>query len=86
MSDETRYTLDEARREMNRRECMRWGHDWSIIQTGVGPPLMIRCDRCGTAHRIERPEAADRYRLAWANARARADVWRRLAKGLEGDL
>ena len=48
---ESRYTLDEAERELARRECARFGHDWNVIETGARPTA-ITCGRCGDSHPV----------------------------------
>ena len=43
-----KYTLEEARRELARRECTFLGHDLQIIYEGLGEPKQIVCERgCG---------------------------------------
>jgi hypothetical protein len=53
VSDEPRYTLNEAKLELNRQECARHGHDYNIIANPVGSwrrdghePTEVVCDRC----------------------------------------
>lgn len=49
------YTLEEADRELRRRECMRLNHDWEVIETwGVGPTEII-CSRCGESQKVGVP-------------------------------
>jgi hypothetical protein len=61
MTGEQRYTLDEARAELARRECEQLGHDWSMIAvrcTGEAgeAPVAITCERrCGHAGFDVRP-------------------------------
>jgi len=52
MSD-VRYTLDEARRELARRECVALGHDWVVVTGGGGEPRLVLCERCGASRRVE---------------------------------
>lgn len=48
MSDRQRYTLDEARRELARRECAMHGHDVeTILIVQTGQPRLLLCARCG---------------------------------------
>lgn len=44
--EEPRYTLAEAKREIARQECLRFGHDWQTIARG-GNPMQLVCGRCG---------------------------------------
>lgn len=46
-TDEPRYTLGEARRELDRRQCNLQGHDFQIVVTGANHPSAISCNRCG---------------------------------------
>jgi len=43
------YTLEEARREMARRECAGFGHDLDIVYQGAEPVRLV-CGR-GCGHR-----------------------------------
>lgn len=45
---EPRYTLDEARLKLAQRECGTHGHDFNIVQSGDGSPLLLTCGNgCG---------------------------------------
>lgn len=48
MSDEERYTLEEARAELARQDCGVYGHDFDVIATYAsdGGPSDIVCSRC----------------------------------------
>lgn len=47
-TDEPRYTLAEAKRELDRRECQMRGHDWTFRMTlGSQDPFGLICERCG---------------------------------------
>jgi hypothetical protein len=49
MSEQKTYTLEEARRELARRECEHHGHSWDVISTiGAGPEAVV-CTQCGWA-------------------------------------
>jgi hypothetical protein len=55
MADEDttgRYTLEEAARELARRECGGHGHDFEMIVVFGGEPTGIICARCGRSWRI----------------------------------
>ena len=41
-----RYTLDEARRELARRECAADGHAWDVVTGSGARPILLFCDRC----------------------------------------
>lgn len=47
------FTLDDAARELKRRECAHHGHDFEIIRTvdSDGPRSVI-CERCGKSWRV----------------------------------
>lgn len=45
MSDEERYTLEEARAELAREDCQVYGHDFVVIATSDGPSDVV-CSRC----------------------------------------
>lgn len=47
MTDEPRYTLDEARRELARRECGYHGHDYETTVRPNHEPVTFFCNRCG---------------------------------------
>lgn len=47
MSESQRYTLDEARQVLARRQCGQHGHDITIIYTGIDPVRMICDNACG---------------------------------------
>lgn len=53
MTDEQRYTLEEARRELKRRECEEFGHDWDTVVAG-GEPVALVC-ACGEERKVTRP-------------------------------
>lgn len=56
MTDEERYTLEEARLELARQECMMHGHQFSVVSViGLGPSL-LKCDRCGDSWTINNPQ------------------------------
>jgi hypothetical protein len=45
---EPRYTLAEAKLELNRVACHELGHDWRIELAEDGEtPAAVSCDRCG---------------------------------------
>lgn len=55
--DEQRFTLDEARAELTRQECERYGHSWDVIENRtMGDPTpvpsAIVCTRCRVSHRV----------------------------------
>lgn len=52
MTSDDRYTLDEARKELERQECLSNGHDWNIIEEGTGEPIILTCSRCGTKRAV----------------------------------
>jgi hypothetical protein len=48
------YTLDEARHELGRQECLMHGHDFEVISArdmanAAGEPISVHCPRCGTS-------------------------------------
>jgi hypothetical protein len=43
---ERTYTLEEAARELKRRECTAHGHDFSVLQQG-DRPVAVHCECCG---------------------------------------
>ena len=45
-TDERRYTLAEARRELAAQECGRYGHDYQIM-VQKDEPVALECSRCG---------------------------------------
>lgn len=45
--DEPRYTLAEAKKILDRRECMFFGHNLREIKQFGGEVVIIYCDRCG---------------------------------------
>jgi hypothetical protein len=48
MTREKRYTLDEARVELRRQECLIEGHDYDVMRIyGRNEPAFVRCTRCG---------------------------------------
>ncbi len=49
MTDEPTYTLDQAKRELDRRECTQHGHDFDVIVTGGGDVARVICARCGAS-------------------------------------
>lgn len=46
-----RYTLEEARKELARQDCLVHGHDYEVIATysSDGGPSDVICSRCGRA-------------------------------------
>lgn len=52
MSDEPKYTLEEARQVMARRECAMHGHDFDVLQKMGGEPYMVLCSRCGRSWQL----------------------------------
>jgi hypothetical protein len=54
-TDEPRYTLDEAQRELARRECGMFGHNFDVqIIYGNGDPQVVMCSRCGKTWNVEK--------------------------------
>ena len=54
MTAEQRYTLTEARQELNRRQCAAHGHDIDIICSGMsGDPVRLVCGRCGKSWNVQ---------------------------------
>jgi hypothetical protein len=54
MTEQT-YTLDAARAEIARRECLTHGHDYSVEsrRTLAGADIpQVWCERCGTVWNI----------------------------------
>lgn len=60
---EVRYTLAEARQELLRQDCRRYGHTWKILSTLTGPDHLI-C-QCGESVSVM---TAVRVRVARAEA------------------
>lgn len=52
MSDERRYTLVEAQRELAARECAVHGHDWRVLESLARGPISIVCERCHVSHPV----------------------------------
>lgn len=51
---EQRYTLSEARLELNREECRMRGHDYEVVVSmGLDGPQAVLCRRCGKSWGIE---------------------------------
>lgn len=48
MAEPQRYTLEEAKRLLDRQECAQFGHDFNVIviATSCGAPVHISCNRC----------------------------------------
>lgn len=46
MTDEPRYTLDEARALLAAQDCASNGHSLNEVRTGAGDTLWVYCDRC----------------------------------------
>lgn len=45
-----RFTLEEARLELAKQECSRYGHSYDVVVSmGSDGPTTIQCDRCGKA-------------------------------------
>ena len=44
---EPTYTLEEAERELAKRECAAHGHSWDVIENMAEGPLRIVCVQCG---------------------------------------
>lgn len=53
MNDEPRFTLAEARREMQRQACLERGHDWNILSTVGAGPYALHCP-CGEKRQVVR--------------------------------
>ena len=52
-----RYTLEEAKAEIARRQCAQEGHYYNVLTThGTNAPVSVICDRCGQSWGIESPE------------------------------
>jgi hypothetical protein len=54
ISDQTRYTLNEAKRVLARQECGIHGHDWEIIRSMGDEPKALICARCGESRKVVR--------------------------------
>lgn len=48
MADEQRFTLEEARQELARQDCLADGHDFDVVATFAsdGAPAYVTCSRC----------------------------------------
>ena len=56
--NEPTYTLEEARRELDRIHCQHTGHDFQImLATGHADPQFITCNRCGRQWQIAKDNA-----------------------------
>jgi hypothetical protein len=54
MTDDQKYTLDEARRELAIRECGMQGHDYDVLVVlGSNEPQCVLCRRCGESWSID---------------------------------
>ena len=54
MTTEQRYTLTEARQELNRRHCATHGHDINVLSAGLNPePFQLVCDCCGKSWKVQ---------------------------------
>lgn len=51
---EPTYTLDEAKRELARRECALQGHDFDVV-VDLNEPARFYCSRCGTSWAVQQP-------------------------------
>jgi ribosomal protein S27AE len=48
MSDEQRYTMEEAKLKLAKEECDRFGHSFDVVvEMGSADPTRIFCSRCG---------------------------------------
>jgi hypothetical protein len=47
VTDEARYTLEEARRVLTERECGTRGHVFDVHVRASGDPTLVLCSRCG---------------------------------------
>lgn len=54
---EKRYTLDEAREELRRQECMTRGHDYRVEIRVDGEPAFVICNLCNMTWRVPREDA-----------------------------
>lgn len=55
MGELTEQQLEDARRELARRECLMTGHDYNVIDTlGEEGPSDIVCSRCGRVWHVTR--------------------------------
>lgn len=56
MNTERRYTLEEAREEFKKRECLERGHDFRVAGLssfgGHSFPELVYCDRCSRSWNI----------------------------------
>jgi hypothetical protein len=53
-AEEQRYTLAEAERELERRECQLHGHRFDVIVVfGSADPVKVACLRCGKLWKVE---------------------------------
>lgn len=50
--EQRRYTLAEAVTELRRRKCVEHGHDFDVVQDGVGLPVGVQCARCGRSWEV----------------------------------
>lgn len=50
MSEQSTYTLAEAKHELQRRECATFGHSWDVIATLSGPVAIVCA--CGVKYRV----------------------------------
>jgi hypothetical protein len=46
VTEEKKYTLEEARRELDRLQCMVFGHSFDHVVNGDGDLLCVVCSRC----------------------------------------
>ena len=59
MTEEKRYTLAEARRELGRLECTGRGHSIDVVYEGLSvEPVAIVCGRCGDSWAVQPKEAS----------------------------
>lgn len=52
------YTLEEARAELARENCRRWGHSWEVLSNMLRP-FKIVCE-CGASYVVVTPDEANR--------------------------
>lgn len=50
------YTLEEAEAELQKQQCLTYGHEWDTLLLGMIEPVQIACTRCGVTYDLTKVE------------------------------